>query len=167
MLLIKTLFIMLAVIFFPVTSSAGEKALNILYTGALQGELEPCGCSPETQSGGLARLVDQPVVVVVDAIAVGRIDGGRVVGQLDQAVDRLTEIVDAHRDAALDGEPVEPDRRDNLFAAVGGAFGSHGRFDARARARSWQWSMSTRRWRIATLVLLVLLGALGALGVFL
>lgn len=54
--LIKTLFLMLAVIFFPATSFAGEKALNILYTGALRGELEPCGCSPETQSGGLARL---------------------------------------------------------------------------------------------------------------
>lgn len=30
--------------------------MNILYTGAMRGELEPCGCAPETQSGGLARL---------------------------------------------------------------------------------------------------------------
>jgi mono/diheme cytochrome c family protein len=38
------------------TALAAEKALNIIYTGAMRGELEPCGCSPETQSGGLARL---------------------------------------------------------------------------------------------------------------
>lgn len=35
---------------------ADERVLNILYTGAMRGELEPCGCAPETQSGGLARL---------------------------------------------------------------------------------------------------------------
>lgn len=42
--------------FFPYAAHARENALNIIYTGALKGELEPCGCSPETQSGGLARL---------------------------------------------------------------------------------------------------------------
>lgn len=42
--------------FFAHTVFAAEKELNILYTGAMRGELEPCGCSPETQSGGLARL---------------------------------------------------------------------------------------------------------------
>jgi hypothetical protein len=30
--------------------------LNIIYTGALNGELEPCGCTPKTDFGGLARL---------------------------------------------------------------------------------------------------------------
>ena len=38
----------------PITLEKGT--LNILYTGALGGELEPCGCSPKTESGGLARL---------------------------------------------------------------------------------------------------------------
>ncbi|MCK5237613.1 MAG: hypothetical protein KAR06_11615 [Deltaproteobacteria bacterium] len=33
-----------------------DMVLNILYTGAIRGELEPCGCSPKTESGGLARL---------------------------------------------------------------------------------------------------------------
>jgi hypothetical protein len=33
-----------------------DNTLNILYTGAIRGELEPCGCSPKSNSGGLARL---------------------------------------------------------------------------------------------------------------
>lgn len=40
---------------FPFSVNAEER-VNILYTGGLKGELEPCGCSPKTQSGGLARL---------------------------------------------------------------------------------------------------------------
>ncbi|HEY4708181.1 MAG TPA: multiheme c-type cytochrome [Thermodesulfobacteriota bacterium] len=39
----------------PGQANAGER-LTIVYTGGMKGELEPCGCSPETQSGGLARL---------------------------------------------------------------------------------------------------------------
>lgn len=39
----------------PLRAEAAEK-LAILYTGNMRGELEPCGCSPDTQSGGLARL---------------------------------------------------------------------------------------------------------------
>lgn len=31
------------------------RTLNILYTGAVNGELEPCGCSPKTDFGGVAR----------------------------------------------------------------------------------------------------------------
>lgn len=46
----------LAAVLFPSPARAVDKGLTILYTGALRGELEPCGCSPETQSGGLARL---------------------------------------------------------------------------------------------------------------
>jgi len=42
--------------FSPQAALAAQESLNILYTGAMRGELEPCGCSPETQSGGLARL---------------------------------------------------------------------------------------------------------------
>lgn len=48
--------IIMSVLLFPYAAHAREKVLNILYTGAIRGELEPCGCSPETQSGGLARL---------------------------------------------------------------------------------------------------------------
>ncbi len=31
------------------------RTLNIIYTGGVDGELEPCGCSPKTDFGGLAR----------------------------------------------------------------------------------------------------------------
>ncbi|MBI5468028.1 MAG: hypothetical protein HY891_02755 [Deltaproteobacteria bacterium] len=42
--------------FLPFDAYGRDKVLNILYTGAIKGELEPCGCSPKTDSGGLARL---------------------------------------------------------------------------------------------------------------
>ncbi|MBI2399480.1 MAG: hypothetical protein HYV23_00175 [Deltaproteobacteria bacterium] len=48
--------IIFTIVLFPCAAHAGGKALNVIYTGAIKGELEPCGCSPETQSGGLARL---------------------------------------------------------------------------------------------------------------
>lgn len=51
--------ILLLSILFPVTASGHDgkgRSLNILYTGNLDGELEPCGCSPKTDFGGLARL---------------------------------------------------------------------------------------------------------------
>jgi hypothetical protein len=35
---------------------AEERTFNIIYTGGLQGELEPCGCSPQSDFGGLARF---------------------------------------------------------------------------------------------------------------
>jgi len=40
----------------PLTGHGQQRVLNILYTGSIQGELEPCGCSPKTDFGGLARL---------------------------------------------------------------------------------------------------------------
>jgi len=33
-----------------------EGELKIIYTGGMQGQLEPCGCSPKTDFGGLARI---------------------------------------------------------------------------------------------------------------
>jgi hypothetical protein len=39
----------------PFAAGAREITLNVLYTGAIDGELEPCGCSPKTDFGGLAR----------------------------------------------------------------------------------------------------------------
>jgi hypothetical protein len=36
--------------------AAAEETLTVLYTGGMDGELEPCGCSPKTDFGGLARL---------------------------------------------------------------------------------------------------------------
>ncbi len=42
--------------FFPAIVYAQQRTLNILYTGGLHGELEPCGCSPKTDFGGLPRL---------------------------------------------------------------------------------------------------------------
>ena len=40
----------------PFSVHGDEQTLTILYTGAMKGELEPCGCSPKTDFGGLARL---------------------------------------------------------------------------------------------------------------
>ncbi|MBI5097618.1 MAG: hypothetical protein HZB30_00060 [Nitrospirae bacterium] len=51
--------ILLWTILFPVTARGNngqERTINILYTGNLNGELEPCGCSPKTDFGGVARL---------------------------------------------------------------------------------------------------------------
>lgn len=35
---------------------AEERRLNIIYTGGLAGQLEPCGCSPKSDFGGVARV---------------------------------------------------------------------------------------------------------------
>lgn len=45
-----------AVLTYAASAQGKTFKLNILYTGALQGELEPCGCSPKTDFGGVARL---------------------------------------------------------------------------------------------------------------
>lgn len=53
--MLRIAFLIFLLTLFPSPVSAKER-VNILYTGGLRGELEPCGCSPKTQSGGLARL---------------------------------------------------------------------------------------------------------------
>ncbi len=40
----------------PFVTYAQGRPINIIYTGSIKGELEPCGCSPKTDFGGLARL---------------------------------------------------------------------------------------------------------------
>jgi NAD(P)-dependent dehydrogenase (short-subunit alcohol dehydrogenase family) len=62
-------------------------------------------------------------------------------------------------------EPVAPDRRDNLFAAVPGDAGAHGDFDARARTHSVQlWLNRNRHWLAtgAGLMALAVIGTLAA-----
>src|SRR3990172_4098107 len=54
--LLKVVIFVSALILLPFVAHGRDKVLNILYTGAIKGELEPCGCSPKTESGGLARL---------------------------------------------------------------------------------------------------------------
>lgn len=46
-------------------------------------------------------------------------------------------------------EPIEPDRRDNLFEPVPGDPGAHGRFDDQAVATSWQMGLNRHRNAIA------------------
>ena len=41
---------------FVIPTAAKGGTVSIYYTGAIRGELEPCGCSPSLQSGGLSRL---------------------------------------------------------------------------------------------------------------
>lgn len=48
--------LMLFALLAPFAGYAGESTVNIIYTGSINGELEPCGCSPKTDFGGLARL---------------------------------------------------------------------------------------------------------------
>lgn len=43
-------------VFLPLAVEGRDTKLNILFTGAINGELEPCGCSPKTDFGGLARI---------------------------------------------------------------------------------------------------------------
>jgi hypothetical protein len=50
-------------------------------------------------------------------------------------------------------EPIEPERRDNLYAPLPGDWGAHGRFDDVARNRSVAWSMGrtlaqAQRWAL-------------------
>ncbi len=40
---------------FPTVTYGQTRTLNIVYTGGVAGELEPCGCSPKTDFGGVAR----------------------------------------------------------------------------------------------------------------
>ena len=40
---------------FPSVINGQTRTLNIIYTGGVAGELEPCGCSPKTDFGGVAR----------------------------------------------------------------------------------------------------------------
>jgi NAD(P)-dependent dehydrogenase (short-subunit alcohol dehydrogenase family) len=55
-------------------------------------------------------------------------------------------------------EPLPPHRPDNLFDPVPGDHGAHGRFDDRAKARSWQlWANLHRGWIAGTLGLLAVL----------
>lgn len=54
-------------------------------------------------------------------------------------------------------EPVSPDRRDNLYEALPGDHGAHGRFDGRAKSESAQFWANTHRGVVA--------GALAALAV--
>jgi NAD(P)-dependent dehydrogenase (short-subunit alcohol dehydrogenase family) len=56
----------------------------------------------------------------------------------------------------LTNEPLPDDHRDNLFAPVPGDHGAHGRFDTRARRRSWQLWLDERRGAIAVIVVAVL-----------
>jgi NAD(P)-dependent dehydrogenase (short-subunit alcohol dehydrogenase family) len=48
-------------------------------------------------------------------------------------------------DGQSSSEPIEPDRRDNLFEPVPGDFGAHGRFDDRAHETSWQMGLNRHR----------------------
>ena len=46
-------------------------------------------------------------------------------------------------DSQQTDEPVDPDRKDNLWEPVPGDHGAHGDFDDRARPRSYQWWANT------------------------
>ena len=47
--------LMFLMMLFPAVIHGQVRTLNIVYTGGVNGELEPCGCSPKTDFGGVAR----------------------------------------------------------------------------------------------------------------
>ena len=53
---LSLLILMLLIILLPPAIYGQVKTLNIIYTGSMNGELEPCGCSPKTDFGGVARI---------------------------------------------------------------------------------------------------------------
>ncbi|HEV3472600.1 MAG TPA: SDR family oxidoreductase [Actinomycetota bacterium] len=61
-------------------------------------------------------------------------------------------------DSQQSDRPIEPDRTDNLWDAVGGDHGAHGEFDDRAHGRSLQW-WATRH-RLALVVIAAVIGFL-------
>jgi hypothetical protein len=50
-----SLLAVVVITFVPVALHAAD-TLTVIYTGGLQGELEPCGCSPGANKGGMPRL---------------------------------------------------------------------------------------------------------------
>jgi hypothetical protein len=68
---------------------------------------------------------------IVGAPAYQAIFGNKIMSPL---LDRY--LADGGIEAQQDSQPVEPDRKDNLFEPVQGDHGAHGRFDDGARKRS-------------------------------
>jgi 2',3'-cyclic-nucleotide 2'-phosphodiesterase (5'-nucleotidase family) len=56
MMIRQLIVIFVFLILLPLAVEGRDTTLNILYTGAINGELEPCGCSPKTDFGGLERI---------------------------------------------------------------------------------------------------------------
>ena len=56
MKLLRMTSLVLLIVSYPFSTYGEDRIMNVLYTGSLQGELEPCGCSPKTDFGGVARL---------------------------------------------------------------------------------------------------------------
>lgn len=52
----KTIILIVLFLGTALTVHGQEQTLNIVYTGSMQASLEPCGCSPKTDFGGVARL---------------------------------------------------------------------------------------------------------------
>ncbi len=79
---------------------------------------------------------------------------GRLVVQAILADELASPLLDEHlAETAVSGqasaEPIEPDRRDNLFEPVPGDPGAHGRFDDRAVSTSLQMRLNRHRDAIA------------------
>lgn len=51
----SALYILTVLVMLPSLTHGEASTLNIIYTGGVAGELEPCGCSPKTDFGGFGR----------------------------------------------------------------------------------------------------------------
>lgn len=74
--------------------------------------------------------------------------------------DRLTSRQAYEGQKDPDADPAVRADTENLFTTVPGDYGSHGRFDARARPNSWQWRFTTHRASILTVIVLLILALL-------
>ncbi|MEN8262615.1 MAG: multiheme c-type cytochrome [Nitrospirota bacterium] len=75
---IKIMFILL--VLSAVSCVQGSK-LRIIYTGSLQGQLEPCGCSPKSDFGGIARIAEYLAVHEEELSPYILIDAGNFSGE--------------------------------------------------------------------------------------
>jgi hypothetical protein len=69
---------------------------------------------------------------------------------------------DGYRSQQIKGEPVSPDRPDNLFKPVPAVAATHGRFDSTANSASVQLWVTTHRRIVAAGIGLSVAAALGA-----
>jgi len=76
-------------------------------------------------------------------------------GLLDRLAARMTW------EDQMSDEPLPSNRPDNLYKPLPGDRGAHGRFDAQARTRSWQWWAAKRRRPLLVGAGALLVGALG------
>jgi len=95
-------------------ATAETRDIFLLYTGAVEGELEPCGCAPETDFGGVARragYLERHRQLPTPSLVV---DGGNFVGE-DSPQGRLKAETMMRAFAAMEYDGVGFAKSEGLF----------------------------------------------------